>query len=196
MVLKVGLTGGIGSGKSTACNIFSELNVPIIDTDIIAAEIVRPDMPTFQQVVRIFGNDIVKTDGCLDRRKLRGNIFSNDDDRKKLENILHPVIYEEVIKNIANITTKYCIITVPLLIETNFIEIVDRVLLIDTSEELQLSRASARDHDKESNINAIINCQLPRQVRQTNSTDIINNDGNIRELHQQIYNLHEFYINM
>lgn len=193
MVLKIGLTGGIGSGKSTACEIFSELGVPIIDADIVARKVVQAGMPALQLIKEKFGEDIFTKDGLLDREKARDQIFTNEIDRKKLENILHPVIYERIIHETENIDSSYCIISIPLLLETEALDIIDRVLIIDVSEKLQLSRASVRDNASLNDIERIIQTQISRDNRLAAADDIINNEGDIENLRRQIHDLHEFY---
>ncbi len=193
MVLKIGLTGGIGSGKSTACEIFSELGVPIIDADIVARKVVQAGMPALQLIKEEFGEDIITKDGLLDRKKVRDQIFTNEIDRKKLENILHPVIYERIVHETENIDSSYCIISIPLLLETEALEIIDRVLIIDVSEKLQLSRASVRDNASLNDIKRIIRTQMSRDNRLAAADDIINNEGDIENLRRQIHDLHEFY---
>ena len=193
MVLRIGLSGGIGSGKSTACEIFSELGVPVIDADIIAHNVVQAGMPALQLIKEEFGEDIITKDGLLDRKKVRNQIFTNETYRKKLENILHPVIYEKIAHEIENISSSYCIISIPLLLETGALDIIDRILIIDASRELQLSRASVRDNASLNDIEAIIQAQIPHDVRLATADDIINNEGDIENLRKQIYNLHEFY---
>lgn len=193
MVLKIGLTGGIGSGKSTACEIFSELDVPIIDADIVARKVVQAGMPALQLIKEEFGEDIITKDGLLDRKKVRDQIFTNEIDRKKLENILHPVIYERIAHETENIDSSYCIISIPLLLETEALDIIDRVLIIDVSEKLQLSRASVRDNASLNDIKRIIRTQMSRDNRLAAADDIINNEGDIENLRRQIHDLHEFY---
>lgn len=193
MVLKIGLTGGIGSGKSTACEIFSELDVPIIDADIVARKVVQAGMPALQLIKEEFGEDIITKDGVLDRKKVRDQIFTNEIDRKKLENILHPVIYERIVHETENIDSSYCIISIPLLLETEALDIIDRVLIIDVSEKLQLSRASVRDNASLNDIKRIIRTQMSRDNRLAAADDIINNEGDIENLRRQIHDLHEFY---
>ncbi|MCH8163191.1 MAG: dephospho-CoA kinase [Proteobacteria bacterium] len=193
MVLRIGLTGGIGSGKSTACEIFSELKVPVIDADVIAVKAVKPGMPALQSIIDEFGVKIITKDGYLNRKKLRDRIFKNESDRRKLESILHPVIYKEIERQTKSINSAYCIISIPLLLETGTSDIIDRILVIDIPKELQLSRASARDNASLKNIGIIIHSQISRDDRLAAADDIINNEGDIENLRKQIYDLHEFY---
>lgn len=193
MVLKIGLTGGIGSGKSTACEIFSEFGVPVIDADIIAHSLVEPGMPALQAIINEFGEDIVSKDGRLDRKKLRDQIFTNESDRKKLENILHPAIFNEITHEIEGLDSKYCIIALPLLLETGASNIIDRILVIDLPRELQISRALIRDNVSKSDIEAIMHSQISPEDRLAVADDIVNNDGDIDNLRRQICHLHRFY---
>ena len=196
MVLKIGLTGGIGSGKSTACEIFSELGVPVIDADVIAHELVKPGMPALNEIKKIFGTEIISNDGTLDRIIIRDKVFANEIDRKKLENILHPAVYEEISIQVKNINSKYCIISIPLLLETNASKTVDRILVIDVPRKLQLERASNRDRTNKSDIDAIIDSQISRKDRLSAANDIVDNKGNINDLRKKICDLHEFYLNI
>jgi len=193
MVLKIGLTGGIGSGKSTVCEIFSEFGIPVIDADIIVHSLVRPGMPALEKIAKAFGKEIISNDGTLDRGKVRDQIFANGIKRKKLENILHPVVYREISVQVENIKSKYCIIAIPLLLETDASKTVDRILVIDVPRELQSQRASNRDKTNKSDIDAIIDSQISRDDRLAAADDIINNEGDIENLHRQVSDLHEYY---
>ncbi len=193
MALKIGLTGGIGSGKSAACEIFSELGVPVVDADNIAYSLVKPGMPAFKEITEMFGNEVISTDGTLDRKIIRDKVFANETDRKKLENILHPAVYEEIAVQVKNINSKYCIISIPLLLETDASKTVDRVLVIDAPRELQLERALNRDKTNKSDIDAIIDSQISRKDRLSAADDIVDNKGDIDNLRKRIRDLHEFY---
>ncbi len=193
MALKIGLTGGIGSGKSAACEIFSELGVPVIDADNIAHSLVKPGMPAFIEITKMFGNEVISSDGTLDRKLIRDKVFANEIDRKNLENILHPIVYREIAVQVETINSKYCIISVPLLLETNATKTVDRVLVIDVPRELQLERASNRDKTNKGDIDTIINSQILREDRLSAADDIVDNRGDINDLREKICDLHEFY---
>lgn len=196
MVLKIGLTGGIGSGKSVACAIFSDLGVPIIDADVIAHSLVKPDMLAFKKIIKLFGKGILSSHGTIDRKKIRKQVFANASYRKKLENILHPDIYEEITAQVKKIDSKYCIISIPLLLETDASKTVDRVLVIDLPKELQLERAINRDKMDKGDMNAIIDSQISRQHRLAAADDIIDNKGGISKLRKEINDLHKFYANI
>jgi dephospho-CoA kinase len=190
------LTGGIGSGKTTACEIFTGLGVPVIDADIIAHELVKPGMPALEEIIRVFGKEVISDDETLDRKILRDKIFANNKDRKKLENILHPAVYREISAQVENISSKYCIISVPLLLETNASNAVDRILVIDVPREQQLERALNRDKTNKNDINAIIESQISRKDRLLAADDIVDNNGDVNDLRKKIYELHEFYSNI
>ena len=196
MVLKIGLTGGIGSGKSAACEIFSELGVPVIDADDIAHKLVKPGMPAFKEITRLFGNEVISVDGTLDRKIIRDRVFANEIDRKKLENILHPAVYEEIAVQVKSINSRYCIISIPLLLETDASKTVDRILVIDVPRELQLERAANRDKTNNSDIDAIIDSQISREARLSAADDIVDNRGDINDLRKKICDIHEFYSNI
>jgi len=153
-------------------------------------------MPAFNEIKIIFGTEIISSDGTLDRKIIRDKIFANEIDRKKLENILHPAVYEEISIQVKNINSKYCIISIPLLLETNASKTVDRILVIDVPRELQLERASNRDRTNKSDIDAIIDSQISRKDRLSAANDIVDNKGNINDLRKKICDLHEFYSNI
>jgi len=196
MVLRIGLTGGIGSGKSTTCEIFTELGVPVIDADIIAHELVKPGMPALEEIIKVFGKEVISNDGTLDRKIIRDKVFANNVDRKKLEDILHPAVYREISVQVENINSRYCIISIPLLLETGASKTVDRILVIDVPREQQLERASNRDKANNDDINAIIDSQISRNDRISAADDIVDNNGDINDLRKKIYELHEFYSNI
>ena len=195
-VLRVGLTGGIGSGKSTACNIFTNIGVPVIDADEIARQLTGPAQPVLRLIAETFGAKVLTESGELNRAYLRNLVFNDDTARTKLENILHPLVYKEIECRIRLLDYPYCIISIPLLIEKHAQNKVDRVLVIDTTEENQIVRASQRDHTDIKNIMLIMQTQATRAHRLADADDIIHNDGDLISLRRQIGILHAAYNKM
>jgi len=191
--LRIGLTGGIGSGKSTACMIFAELGVPVIDADQIAHRLSTKGQPAYFAIARLFGDKVIRTDGELDRAQLRKFVFEDEDARHKLEGILYPLIYNEIDKQVSQLKTSYCIICIFLLIETGATEKVDRILVIDVIEEQQIKRASSREIIDKKTLRKIINAQSSRKNRLSFANDIIYNDGDIESLRNKVYKLNDKY---
>lgn len=192
----VGLTGGIGTGKSTVCGIFQHLGVPIIDADAIARHIVNNDKHILQTIIDKFGNDFLIDKDTLDRRKLRQHIFKHTEDRIWLERLLHPLIADEIKRQVATITYPYCIVAVPLLIEANMQDLVDRILTVDCSEQLQLERVMQRDKNLEDEARAIIASQLPRAKRLEHTNDLLENNTDTPSLVKRVEELHKLYLNL
>ena len=176
-MLVVGLTGGIGSGKSTAAAYFQQLGVPVIDADQIAHDLVTPGQPALTQIADQFGQHILTEDGQLDRAKLRECVFADPQQRHRLESLLHPLIREEIRRRIARLQTPYVIVAIPLLVETQQFDLVDRVLVIDTEQQLQIERVRQRDHLDSEAIMAILQAQASREQRLARADDIIVNNG-------------------
>lgn len=195
-MLKVGLTGGIGSGKTAASDIFKSLGVNIVDADIVAREVVSPGEPALEKIIEHFGENILLDDGNLDRAQLRHIIFSQPADKDWLENLLHPIIRQEIQKQLISTTSDYSILVSPLLFETDQSKMVDRILLIDVPPNFQLERASKRDNNSKEQIQKIIDSQLPRDVKLKKSDDIICNDENLAELKQKVIDQHKFYLEL
>ncbi len=194
--LRVGLTGGIGSGKTTVCNFFSELGVPIIDADCISRELVQPGKPGLNTIVEQFGNCVLDNKGQLKRSYLRDVIFNDKQQRQKLESILHPLVYAEIQKQTMSTQSPYCIIAIPLLLETNAQKQVDRILVIDTSIEQQLARTEQRDKVNRQDIEKILNSQIPRESRLEAADDIIVNMSDLESIKKQVEQLHKSYLDM
>lgn len=196
-MLIIALTGGIGSGKTTVSEIFKSKNIPIIDTDIIARQIVEPDKPAYIEIIKIFDKEILNKDNSINRQALRKLIFSSTEKRLQLESILHPVIWQEVKSQLSSLTSPYCIIVVPLLFE-NLTKITavkfDRVLVIDTEEEMQIKRSQKRDNSDIEVIKQIIKSQVSREIRTNAADDIILNTGNLDALNKKVDSLHQQYI--
>lgn len=195
MTLIVGLTGGIGSGKSTVAQFFADRGVPIIDADVISRELTAKNQPAYLQICQHFADqDLVLSNGELDRRKLRDIIFTNPRAKEWLENLLHPLINSRINQQIAKIRVPYCIVAIPLLFESKHsYAIMDRVLVVDTPEKVQLERASIRDKEHSNAINQIMQHQISRNERLRRATDVINNDGNLEDLELAVDKLHKMY---
>ena len=194
----VGLTGGIGSGKSEAARLFSYLGAPVADTDAIAHALTAPGQPALQEIAESFGKDALHPDGSLNRAYLRQRIFSDTDAKRMLESILHPLIRDEVVNILArNAPAPYQIVMVPLLFETGaYAGLIDRSLLIDCEESLQIARAMARSQLAETEVRAIMAAQCSRTQRLDLADDVIVNNGTLLDLEKQVREKHEKYIRL
>jgi dephospho-CoA kinase len=186
----VGLTGGIGSGKSTVANLFAELGVPVIDADRLARELVTPGQPAFNEIITRFGDDCLQADGTLDRAWLRQRIFSDPPGKQQLEAILHPKIRQRMQELIAEIRAPYCIVVIPLLLETQQADLVDRIVVVDLPENEQIKRVTARDSLPHHVILDIMATQADRETRLAAADDIIDNDTDPMTLDKRIQELH------
>ena len=197
MTYCVGVTGGIGSGKSSAAALFAELGAGIIDTDDIAHELTRPGGLAMPDITTAFGAGIVATDGSLDRAAMRKRVFAEPAQRKVLEGILHPLIRAEARNRVARSTAPYVMLVVPLLLETGgYPDLVRRVLVIDCDESLQISRTMQRSGLTAEAVQAIMAVQLPRQQRLDRADDVLRNDGDIARLRSQVALLHGCYLKL
>ncbi|ATO19374.1 dephospho-CoA kinase [Acinetobacter sp. LoGeW2-3] len=194
MKFVLGLTGGIGSGKSAASQWFEQQGIVVVDADIVAREIVEVGQPALLQIQHAFGNWVLQEDGSLNRRALREHIFQSNDARKTLESITHPAIRNSIIHQLQDAQSPYVILVSPLLFETNQHELTDHTLLIDASIELQVQRASQRDGQNIEQIHRIIAAQMPRERKQQLADDIVLNDGHLQHLYAQLQPLHEQYL--
>jgi dephospho-CoA kinase len=192
--LVIGLTGGIGSGKSAASAIFSRLGAPVIDADRIAHALVAPGESALAEIAAAFGTDILGSDGELDRDTLRRRVFADNGDRKRLEAILHPRIRRRIQNFIRNTHYPYCVVVIPLLLETQQSDLVDRILVIDIPPETQASRVADRDGLDRQEIQAIIDVQAARETRLSAADDIIDNTGGLDALESQVRGLHDRYL--
>ena len=193
---KVGLTGGIGSGKSAVSYRFEKHGIQIIDADLVAREVVQPGTDALKNIIQHFGSTIIDENGNLLRAKLREIIFSNPNEKTWLENLLHPIIRTEIIQQLDKATSHYAILSSPLLLETKQDLLVNRILVVDVSEELQLARASQRDQNNQEQIKAIMKTQLSREKRCAAAHDVIHNHGDMTELDNQVQALHQRYLQM
>ena len=192
--LTIALTGGIGSGKSCVASIFENLGVPILDTDIIAKEISMPDMPIFKNIINEFGKEILTDSGQLDRIKLANIIFNNTQKRIKLEGIMHPEIFKSIKTKVDLINYPYCVVIIPLLVETKTMKNFDRVLVIDSEENNKIKRVLERDKISPELLNNIIKIQVNRVERLKHADDIINNNRTIDDLNKSVDFLHKKYL--
>jgi len=194
--LKIGLTGGIASGKTTVCQLFAQHGITIIDADIIARELVEIDQPALAEISNLFGSQILHEDGQLNRARLHHIIFEDQKDRQQLEAILHPKIRLEITRQLAQQHNAYCIVAIPLLIEAKMCDLVDRVLVIDIKEELQINRLMARDNITATTAQTMIASQCSNEQRLSFADDIIINNQSIAPLTKQVNKLAEKYTHL
>lgn len=195
-MLVIGLTGGIGSGKSTAAAFFAEQGVSIIDADLVAREITLPEKPAYLKIIEHFGPAVLLKDETLDRKKLRQIIFTYPNERLWLENLLHPLIREEIENQIQFSISPYCIIAIPLLIETLPYPFIDRILVVDAPESQQIERVALRDHQSFSEIQTILKTQSSRKLRLKKADDVIENNGTLEDLKLQVKKWHQTYLEL
>jgi dephospho-CoA kinase len=193
-VFRVGLTGGIASGKSTAAKFFGALGVPILDSDQVAREVVEPGQPPLERLVERFGRGILTPDGHLDRPALRDIVFSDPKARADLENLTHPAIGAALEARSAAAGGPYQILVIPLLVEKSLGAHVDRVLVVDCEEELQIRRLHARDGSTRAQAEAILNAQVSRNARLKAAHDVIKNDADMSAVQNQVAALHARYL--
>lgn len=194
-MLRIGLTGGIGSGKSTVADLFAQRGVPVIDTDAIAHALTRPDTDAGREIIAAFGQEILDATGGIDRRRLARRVFAADPaERKRLEAILHPRIRAETTARLAALEAPYVVIVVPLLIEAGFTDLVDRILVVDCDEQIAIRRAAARSQRSEEEIRAIARAQLGRKQRLAHADDVIVNDAGLDHLAREVEKLHRRYL--
>ncbi|MGB5245164.1 MAG: dephospho-CoA kinase [Woeseia sp.] len=191
--LRIGLTGGIASGKSTVAEMFAELDVPVIDTDIIAREVVEPGQPALAEIRERFGATVLDAAGRLDRAAMRKIVFAEPDKRRELEEILHPRIRRETERQALAKGGEYQLIVVPLLVESPMRDSMDRVLVVDVPEPVQLARLLARDAENAAQAEAMIAAQASRAARLAIADDIISNDGSLESTRRQVQRLDRQY---
>jgi dephospho-CoA kinase len=195
-VFRVGLTGGIASGKSTVARLFGALGIPIIDTDQLARDVVEPGQPPLERLIERFGPSILTPDGHLDRPALRNIVFSDPKARADLEALTHPAIGAAVEARSATAGGPYQILVIPLLVEKNLGSQLDRVLVLDCSEELQIRRLQARDGSTLEQARAILSAQASRSARVKAAHDVISNEGEISALRDRVAELHAGYLEL
>ncbi len=194
MTFILGLTGGIGSGKSAASQWFESQGITVVDADIVAREVVEKGQPALLEIQQYFGHWVLQPDGTLDRRALRDHIFKEPNARKQLEQITHPAIRTSIIQQLQNATSSYVVLVSPLLFETNQHQLTQHTLLIDASIELQIARASSRDGQNIDQIQTIIAAQMSRTQKQNVANDIVLNDGELEHLYEKLKPLHLKYL--
>ncbi|HSH53866.1 MAG TPA: dephospho-CoA kinase [Methylotenera sp.] len=192
----IALTGGIGSGKSEAAKQFAKQGVPVVDVDVIAHELTAAGEPTLSEISHTFGADFLNTDGTLNRAKLRAHVFEHEDERLKLEEILHPAIQRRALSQLAanehELKPAYQIIVIPLLFESDrYASIVDKAIVVDCDEQLQIQRAMARSQLSEAQVKAIMDAQVSRVTRLSLADEVIENNGSLAELTKKISEIHE-----
>ena len=195
-MLVIGLTGGIGSGKTTVAKLFAELGITLVDTDMLAREVVEPGQPALDSIVQHFGEQFINDNGVLNRELLRVEIFSNPKERQWLEALLHPLIEELVATRIDQCTSPYCILVSPLLLETEQYKLAQRILIVDVCEKIQIERTLQRDQSNRSTIESIINSQIGRQDRLSKADDIIDNEQAPVVVKERVAFLHKKYSKM
>jgi dephospho-CoA kinase len=192
----VGVTGGIGSGKTAATDHFQSLGITIVDADLASRVIVEPGREALVRIEEHFGSGVIAPDGTLDRRALRDIVFNHPDERKWLEQLTHPLIGEEIIHQIQASQSPYTILASPLLLESGQFRLARRVLLIDVPEALQIARTTARDDTTEDGVKAIMKAQMSREERLNRADDVIVNDQDLAHLHREVEKLHATYLLM
>lgn len=195
MPFVVGLTGGIGSGKTTVAQIFEQAGAQVIDTDEIARDLTSAGQPALARIVQLLGTDVVARDGSLDRAKVRGIVFRDAAARRSLESVLHPLIGDEVRRRVASCSGPYVVVIVPLLVETGaYSDLFDRVVVVDCPEELQVERVTRRNGLSPKEVRAIMRVQASRSERMAHADHVIRNDGTPRVLLPQVKALHRLFL--
>jgi dephospho-CoA kinase len=194
-MLKIGLTGGIGSGKSLVSTLFENLGVTVVDSDLIAHELTEAGSPLTQEIEKHFGKSVMEN-GHLNRAALAKIIFADPEAKLWLEKLLHPAIIKKMLEAAQKSQSSYCIFVIPLLIEGQYQHLVDRILVVDAPIELQIQRTKIRDKRDEAQIQAIINAQSSREKKLAAADDVIINDGSLEKLEKAVFSLHEKYLGL
>ncbi len=195
-MLIVGLTGGIGSGKSTVADLFAARGVPCIDADLLTRELVEPGSSLLAEIVKAFGDGILDRQGRLDRRRMRDRVFADPAARERLEGLMHPAVYTAMRDHVAGLDAPYCLLVIPLLVETGGVRQVHRVLVVDVDEADQRMRTTARDGVDTAQVDAILATQASRAARLGMADDVIDNRGSPPELEAQVEKLHHHYLRL
>lgn len=192
----VGLTGGIGSGKTAASDYLASLGITVVDADLASRVIVEPGQPALAAIEARFGAEVIAADGTLDRRALRERVFADPEQRKALEAITHPAIGAEIMRQLQASRSPYTVLVSPLLLETSQHRMAQRILLIDVPEALQVARTTSRDEVPAAQVEAIMAAQMPREEKRARADDIVVNDGDLSHLQAQLDTLHARYLEM
>jgi len=192
----VGLTGGIASGKSTVANEFSRLGIELVDADQVARQLVEPGAAALKQIAGRFGRQILLADGSLDRKALRHRVFADEGHKAWLDALLHPLIREQMARQLAACRSPYALLVVPLLVETGFTDMTDRVLLVDVDESIQIARTMARDRVSREQAEQILAAQASRKQRLAAADDVLHNSGSLEQLHREVAQLHLRYLQL
>lgn len=192
----LGLTGGIGSGKSAAAERFAELGLHVVDADQAARWVVEPGRPALAQIAERFGPTILQADGRLDRGALRAVIFADAEQRRWVEGLLHPLVAEEIADSLAKATSPYAVFVSPLMVESGQSRVAQRLLVIDAPEALQVQRTLARDGTNEQQVQAILKAQASREQRLAKADDVLVNDRDLARLRSEVDRLHDFYLTL
>ena len=195
-MLIIGLTGGIGSGKSVASDKFKSLGVAVVDADVASRTVVEPGKPALKEIQDHFGSGIITAGGKLDRNKLREIIATDAEERKWLESVLHPKIGEQITKEISESTSVYTLFVAPLLLETNSQEMCSRVVVVDVPKDVQIRRTAKRDKVSPNQVEQMVAAQMEREKRLEKADDVLLNSGTIEDLEKQVEELHKKYIKM
>jgi len=192
----LGLTGGIGSGKSAVAQCFIDLGVHLVDADHAARWVVEPGRPALERIVEHFGKEVLLPDGQLDRTALRGRIFQSEGERRWLEALLHPLIGQEILSHLGRAESPYAILVSPLLVESGQQRLAKRVLVVDAPEQLQLERTMQRDQASAEQVQAILKAQASREERLRHADDVLVNDRDLAWLQTEVDRLHHFYLTL
>ncbi|RXJ72471.1 dephospho-CoA kinase [Veronia nyctiphanis] len=196
MTYVIGLTGGIGSGKTTVSDLFAEQGVDVVDADIIARQVVEPGTEGLNKIADKFGSGMLTDEGTLNRSALREHIFSHPEDKEWLNQLLHPIIRQKMKDDCQQATSPYCLLVVPLLVENNLISLIDRLLVVDVSEETQIKRTVQRDGVSRQQVENILASQASRDARKKAADDLITNEDNSDTLKEQVVVLHNKYLTL
>lgn len=195
-MLVIGVTGGIGSGKTAATDRFQAHGITVVDADLASRVVVEPGRPALASIAEHFGPDVIAADGTLDRRALRSIVFADPEQRKWLEKLTHPLIAQEIVSQIQGSQSPYTILASPLLLESSQHQMVSRVLVIDVPVELQIARTITRDNTTDEGVKAIIAAQMPREDRLSRADDVICNDQDLAHLQMEVDKLHAIYLKL